>query len=524
MKILITDALSENGLNLLREAEFEVIYKINPQKDELTSLVSDIDGWIVRSGTKILKENFQDAKKLQVIGRAGVGIDNIDLDAATSHGVVVMNVPDGNTISAAEHTMAMLMALSRNITQGHLGLLNGEWNRNNLVGNELQRKTIGVVGLGKIGREVIKRSLSYDMKILGYDPFVNKDQFKNKEIEIVDLDTLTEKSDYITLHLPLNENTRNLFDYSRLSKMKKSSRIINVARGGIINEDDLSKALNNKMIAGAAIDVFANEPLDPNSNLISSENILLTPHLGASTFEAKEGVTMSVCNQLIDYFNDGKLKNAINIPIADTGLMKKLSPYYKLSELIGSAQSQLASDGILSVDVICYGTAEDSKSISLAFLKGLLSKITDNRINFINAASIAKERGIKFSHKYSNDDIPYSNVIETIVETENDCISILGSVYNEDQIRIINIMGFDVDLRPKGNMLFIKNEDVPGVVGKVGTIIGKNNVNISGFLLSNMKDKNFAYSVIKIENNIKAEIIEEICNLDEVIEVKQLHL
>ena len=187
--------------------------------------------------------------------------------------------------------------------------------------------------------------------------------------------------------------------------MKKSSRIINVARGGIINEDDLSKALNNKMIAGAAIDVFANEHLDPNSKLISSENILLTPHLGASTFEAKEGVTMSVCNQLIDYFNDGKLKNAINIPIADTGLMKKLSPYYKLSELIGSAQSQLARDGILSVDVICYGTAEDSKSISLAFLKGLLSKITDNRINFINAASIAKERGIKFSHKYSNDDI-----------------------------------------------------------------------------------------------------------------------
>ena len=524
MKILITDALSEMGLNMLREAEYEVVYKINPSSDELTSLISDIDGWIVRSGTKISKENIEDAKKLQIIGRAGVGTDNIDIDAATSRGIVVMNVPDGNTISAAEHTMAMILALSRNISIGHMGLMKGEWNRNALVGNELQRKKLGVVGLGKIGREVIKRALSYDMKILGYDPYVSKDQFDENEVTVVDLDTLTKESDYITLHLPINDSTRNLFDYNRLLMMKKTSRIINVARGGIINENDLSNALNNDIISGAAIDVFSKEPLNPESKLIKSKNILLTPHLGASTFEAKEGVTLSVCNQIIEFFDNGKLINAINIPIADTSLINKLASYYKLSEVIGSAQAQLTNGPVENVEVTCFGSAEDSKSISLAFLKGLLSKMTDNRINFINAGAVAKERGIKFSHMYSNDDTPYLNIIETQVLSGGESITISGSVYGENHIRIINIMGFEIDLRPNGTMLFIKNMDVPGVVGKVGTILGNNKVNISGYLLSKMKNKDYAYSVIKIDDNIGAEVIDKINALSEILEVKQLQL
>ena len=406
VKILITDPLSDKGLDLLRNEGFDVTYRPNPPKDELFILVNDIDGWIIRSGTKITKELIENARQLQIIGRAGVGTDNIDIESATSKGIIVMNVPDGNTISAAEHTMAMIMSLSRNIYLGHSGLMKGEWNRSSLVGNELQNKTLGVVGLGKIGREVIKRSLSYDMNILGFDPYVNKEQFNEEETEIVDLDFLIENSDFITLHLPINKNTKNLFDYDQMSKMKKTARIINVARGGIINEDDLVEALNNETISGAALDVFVNEPLSAENNLLKAKNILLTPHLGASTYEAKEGVSLGVCKQIVEYFSNGKLINALNIPIADTTVMKKMAPYYKLSEKMGSILAQLSSSAIKDVEIICYGKAFDSKSIALVLLKSVLSRMIDQRVNMINADIIAKERNINFSHTYKGANFP----------------------------------------------------------------------------------------------------------------------
>ena len=523
VKILITDPLSDKGLDLLRNESFDVIYKPNPSLEELFILVNDIEGWLIRSGTKITKDLIENARKLQIIGRAGVGTDNIDIEFATSKGIIVMNVPDGNTISAAEHTMAMMMSLSRNIYLGHSGLMKGEWNRSSLVGNELQNKTLGVVGLGKIGREVIKRSLSYNMNILGFDPYVNKEQFNEEEVKIVDLDFLIKNSDFITLHLPINKNTKNLFDYNKIEKMKKTSRIINVARGGIINEIDLTKALNRGSIAGAAIDVFENEPIDINNPLITARNILLTPHLGASTIEAKEGVTSSICNQIIDYFSKNKLTNALNIPISDISLLSKLSSYYELAELMGSMQSQLIDKPIEKVEVLCYGDAEDSKSITLSFLKGLFSNITDNRINFLNASAIADERGIVFSHSYGTDKIPYTNKIKSIVYSGGDSFYVSGSVFGKNFIRITEIMGFDVDLKPEGKMLFIKNKDVPGVIGKVGTALGIENINISGYLLSTVDEKDFAYSVIKIDNTISNDTILNLLKIEELLDIKQLH-
>ena len=524
IKILITDPLSDKGLDLLRNEGFDIIYKPNPSIDELFILVGDIEGWLVRSGTKITRELIDNARKLQIIGRAGVGTDNIDIETATSKGIIVINVPDGNTISAAEHTMAMMMSLSRNIYLGHSGLMEGEWNRSSLVGNELQNKTLGVVGLGKIGREVIKRSLAYDMNILGFDPYVSQDSFNENEVNIVDLDFLVQNSDFITLHLPINKNTRNLFNYDRMLKMKKTARIINVARGGIINESDLVKVLNDGIIAGAAIDVFENEPIDMENPLIAASNILLTPHLGASTIEAKEGVTYSICNQLIDYFSKNKLSNALNIPISDMSLLSKLSSYYELSELMGSIHLQIINKPIEKVEVLCYGEAEDSKSIALSFLKGLLSNITDNRINFLNASSIADERGITFSHSYSTDKIAYTNKIKTIVYSDNESFSVSGSVFNENFIRITEIMGFDVDLKPEGKMLFIKNKDIPGVVGKVGTVLGEENINISGYLLSTVDEKDFAYSIIRIDNRISEDTILNLLKIEALIDVKQLDL
>ena len=524
IKVLITDPISDKGLEILKKNNIEALYKVNNEIDKNEDLLENIDGWIIRSGTNVTKKHLSKAKKLQIIGRAGVGVDNINIDAATSNGVVVMNVPDGNTVSAAEHTLAMILALSRNIHTGHLTLSNGIWDRHKLTGTELQGKVLGVVGLGKIGREVIDRALSFNIKILGFDPYVNKDLFDPKQVEIVTLDDLTKRSDYISIHVPKNKSTENLFDLKRIKMMKKTARIVNVARGGIINENDLALALNDNLIAGAAIDVFEKEPLDKSSNLLSCKNILLTPHLGASTFEAKEGVSLSICKQLIDYFNENKLTNAINIPIVDSKLIKKMGPFYKLSENLGSMVAQIADSPIKNVDVKCFGEAKDSKSIALLFIKGLLSHVTDNRINMVNADIIAKERGISFTHSFSSQDTPFSNLISCSVSTSEEIIDISGSIYFENHPRIVNIMGFDIDLNPEGNMLFIKNKDVPGVIGKIGTVLGDLKINIAGYLLGRIDKQDYAYAVIKLDDYIDDIALNNINDIDEIISVKQLKL
>ncbi len=521
-KILITDPLSEKGIEFLKESGLEVIYKPNASLDEIQIHLSDIFGWIIRSGTKITEQNISDAKKLQIIGRAGVGTDNIDIDSATKSGVIVMNVPDGNTISAAEHTVAMMMSLSRNIHLGHMSLISGNWDRNKLVGNELRGKTLGVVGLGKIGREVIKRTLSYDMKILGFDPFVSQDSFDENEVKIVNLDELTISSDYITLHVPMMTSTKNLFNLDRLKMMKSNAKIINVARGGIINEEDLAYALNNDIISGAALDVFVSEPLDSKSDLLNTKNILLTPHLGASTYEAKEGVSQGICNQIIEYFSHAKLINALNIPVSDPSILKKMTPYYRLTEKMGNILSQLSEGPIKDMEIICYGKAFDSKSISLVLLKSILSNIIDQRVNMVNADIVAKERNIKFSHTYKNEEIPFSSLIKCIVKTEIGIYEISGSVFDENRLRIVNIMGFDIDLNPVGKMLFIINKDVPGVIGNIGSLLGKHDVNIAEYLLGKIDSSDSAYGIIKLNSKINEEILNSLRALSEIVDVKQI--
>ncbi len=524
IKILITDPLSDRGVELLKESGFEVLLKPNITSDELQACVSEIDGWIIRSGTKITKELIKDAKQLQIIGRAGVGTDNIDINCATSNGVIVMNVPDGNTVSAAEHTMAMMLSLSRNIQLGHMGLIKGDWDRHKLVGNELRGKKIGVVGLGKIGREVIKRALSYDMEILGYDPFVSQDQFDENEIKVVSIDELTKHSDYITLHVPMNDSTKNLFDIKRLELMKKNAKIINVARGGIINENDLALALNKSIISGAAIDVFVNEPLSEDSPLISAKNILLTPHLGASTYEAKEGVSLGICKQMVEYFMNEKLINVLNIPITDSALIKKMMPYYKLAEKMGSILFQLSQAPIKELDVTCYGKASDSKSIVLVLLKSILSNMIDERVNMINVNHIAKERNIIFSHTYKSEEVPFYSLIKCNIVTDQNNIELSGSVFDENHIRIVNIMGSDIDLNPEGPMLFVINKDIPGVIGNIGSVLGKHNVNIAEYLLSRIKDSDDAYGIIKLDSMVDDIIIEKLKSLDEVTDVRQINI
>ena len=497
--VLVSDPIADKGIELLEEAGFDIVYNPNPSDDELQALTSDIHAWVVRSGTKITAELLKDARNLQVIGRAGVGVDNIDIQEATNRGVVVMNNPDGNTISAAEHTMAMMMALSRNIQLGHMNLINGEWNHNSLLGNELKGKTLGIVGLGRIGREVIKRAIGMEMKILGHDPFVNQDVFDPETVTLVDLDTLTKDSDYITLHLPLLDATKNLFDAERISTMKSTARIINVARGGIINESDLANALNNDIISGAAIDVFESEPLESSNPLINSKNILLTPHLGASTHEASEGVSFGICRQIKDFLLEDKLANPINMPITDMAQLKQITPFLDLAETLGKIATQLVEYPIKSISVECFGNIDDSKPISLSFLIGLFHNITDNRINFVNASVIAEERGISLSHSLNTETISFANLIIAYVTTKNGTIEVAGSVFGDQHPRIVSIMGYEVDVRPEGNMLFIQNKDVPGVIGKVGMVLGKNAVNIAEYILSRTANNDSAYSIIKFD-------------------------
>ncbi|HIB31649.1 MAG TPA: phosphoglycerate dehydrogenase [Candidatus Marinimicrobia bacterium] len=522
MKVLVSDPITESGMSILQDAGLEVDYLPEGSIDEKRSACKDVHGWIIRSGTEISADFLEEADSLQVIGRAGVGVDNIDIPAATHKGVVVVNTPDVNTISAAEHTVALMLALSRNIPKGHRGMRKGQWNRHNLVGSELRNKTLGIVGLGKVGREVMKRCRAFNMKILGHDPYVTQDQFQLDEVEIVDLDALIEKADYITLHVPITDATRDLFDYEQLCKMKSSARIINVARGGIINEAGLVKALKDGKISGAAIDVYTTEPLDKNSPLVKAPNIVLTPHLGASTTEAKEGVSIAVCEQVRDYLLHEKLTNALNMPFADFGKLKEIQPTLSLAELLGRVQAQVVTGAIKSITLECYGT-EEIKPISLAFLKSLLQTRVPNRINYINAESVAKELGIELTVQYSTMESNFSNLVSSRVVADT-AIRFDGSVFGGNYPRLVNLFGHEMEVTPRGTMLFVENNDVPGVIGKVGTLLGDAGINIAAYLLSRKSHNGTAFAVIRLDSTIPNAILSSLGSLKEIQSVRQIEI
>ena len=523
MKVLVSDPITDAGIALLKDANLDVVNISEASEKEKLDACKDVNGWVVRSGTTVTSEMIENAHDLQVIGRAGVGIDNIDLNAATRKGVVVMNTPDVNTISAAEHTLAMMLALSRNIPIGHGGIQKGEWNRHVLVGSELRNKTLGVVGLGKIGREVIKRCRSFNMKILGYDPYISQDMINEEHVTCVELDQLTAESDYITLHVPLIKSTKDLFDYDRLCSMKPSARIVNVARGGIINENDLAKALNEEKISGAAIDVFTSEPLEGNSPLVGAKNIVLTPHLGASTEEAKEGVSIAVCEQVRDYLIHEKLTNAVNMPISDLSKLKEIQPHLELAEVMGKLQEQLNPGAIKKVHVECAGAIDESKPVTLAFLKGLLASRIPERVNYINAETLAIDLGIQIDHSTTSDRGSYTNLIRSRVNGKQGSQEIHGSVFEGNRFRLVSILGYEMDLTPRGNMLFSRNKDVPGVIGKVGTILGKANVNIGGYFLSRDMNDGEAFAVIRVDNEVSDRVISTLTDLPEILSVQQIH-
>ncbi|MFC1646180.1 phosphoglycerate dehydrogenase [Candidatus Omnitrophota bacterium] len=524
-KILVSDKLSEKGLDVFKGLkEFKVDIKTGLKPDELKSIIRDYDALIVRSSTKVTKDIIN-ASNLKVIGRAGVGLDNVDLAAATSKGIIVMNSPSGNTISTAEHTMSLMLSLSRNIAPADKTMKAGGWDRSKFIGAELYNKMLGIVGLGRVGQAVAKRAMSFGMKIIAYDPFISKEVAGKLGIELVELKKLFAESDYITFHIPLTEETKNLISSKQIPMLKKGVRIINCARGGIVNEDDLAKALETGKIAGAALDVYVKEP-PQNSPLLNFDNVVLTPHLGASTKEAQVNVAVEITGQVRDALLGKGIRNAANFPSVSPETYKTLQPMFNLAEKIGLLTAQLADGRMSNVNVVYYGEVSsfDTTPLTMSLLKGLLTPMLQDTVNFINAMALAKERSIKVREEKSSELVDFTNLISLEVKTDKGQFRISGTLFTKKDLRIARINDFYVEAIPEGNMLIINNIDKPGIIGNLGTLLGKHGINIAGMTFGRLKKGGKAITVLNIDSPPPPVLIDKIKKLEYIKEVRAIKL
>ena len=527
MKILISDPLSEEGVRILKEVkEFEVEVRPELKPDELKAIIKDYEALIVRSATKVTKDIINSASKLKVIGRAGVGLDNVDLESATAKGIIVMNTPAGNTISTAEHTMSMLMCLARGIASADVSIKSGEWKRSRFMGVELYGKTLGVVGLGRIGKEVSKRALSFEMKVIAYDPFLSKEVANDLGIEVVELEELFKRSDFISVHTPLTEETRHLISDKEIALMKDGVRLINCARGGIIDEAALLKALDSGKIAGAALDVFEKEPPDFSSPLLKHKKVVLTPHLGASTEEAQVNVAIEVCQSVRDALLGAGIRNAANFPCLLPEVCQLLQPYINLAEKLGMLAGQLFEGrvGELRINYTGEIIKHDLTPLTMAIVKGLLAPILQETVNYINAKNLARERGIKILELKSEREEDFTNLISVEVNIEGSRHKVAGTLFTNNEPRIVNVNGLYVETIPQGYMLFLENWDKPGVIGSLGTLLGKNGVNIAGMTFGRDIPGGKAVSALNIDSAVSGKILDEIRGLDNILSVKLVKL
>lgn len=528
MKVLVSDPLEEQGIEILRkEKSIEVDVKTKLPPEELAKIIGEYDALVVRSSTKVTNEIIAQASNLKVVGRAGVGVDNVDLPAATKRGIIVMNTPEGNTISAAELTVSLLLSLTRNVVAANISLRSGEWKRNLFVGAEVYGKTLGVVGFGRIGREVAKRAIGFGMKILAYDPFLSKDAVKQPEIELVnDLKKVISESDYLTFHVPLTEETRHLIDKDEFAMMKKGVRIINVARGGVVNEKALYEAIQSGHVKGAALDVFEKEPPDPADPLLKLPQVVATPHLGASTEEAQTNVAIAVCEQVLDALMNRGIRNAVNLPSLDAETYKVMEPWINLCEKLGLFHTQLFERDVKEVEIQYSGemTNYPLASLTIAVLKGLLSPISGDLVNFVNAPAFAKERGIVVKESKTSEVEDFANAISVTVKTSQGANTILGTLFGNKDPRIVRVNRYYMDAMPRGYMLVVTNEDKPGTVGSVGTLLGEKGINIAEMSLGRDKEGAHAMTVINTDQAISPVILKELKSLKHVIDAKLVKL
>ncbi len=506
MRILVADPIAEEGLEVLRKYA-QVDVKLKLAAEEFQAIIGKYDALVVRSGTQVSAKAIESAKRLKVIGRAGVGIDNIDVDAATKRGIIVVNTPTSNTISTAEHTIALMLALARSIPKANSLLKSGVWQRGKLIGTELRDKTLGIIGLGNVGSEVAKRAQAFEMNVIAYDPFVSVSYANALKVNLVPLEHLFEKADFISLHVPLTEQTEGLIGAKELAKMKPTARIINAARGGLVDEEALVKAIECGEIAGAAFDVFSAEPLTA-SPLFEDDRIIVTPHLGASTFEAQTNIAKDIAEQVVAVLQGQFCKYAINTPYVPPELV----PFIKLASAVGNLASQLMDGQISKIYIKYCGEVanHDCNSVKSAIFSGLLQQARNESINLVNASFIAAQHGLKISEEKEPSCQDYSNLLTLKVDTEAGATIISGTV-RDNEIHIVQVNDFWMDIVPSGGYcLLCDHLDRPGVVGVIGTITGRSNINISSMYMSRLQPRGRALMILTLDEQLSEQQRQEI--------------
>ncbi len=526
-KVLISDNLAMEGREVLKkDPEIDLDFREKVTPEELLKIIPEYDALIIRSASKVTKEILEQAKKLKVIGRAGVGIDNIDIPEATRRGIIVMNTPDGNTISTAEHTFSMMMALSRNIPQADLSVKAGKWERKKFMGTELYGKVLGIIGLGRIGTELAKRAQAFGMTVKAFDPFLTREKADHLNVQLASLDEIITSSDYITVHTPKNKETAGMLGREQFKKMKPSVRILNCARGGIIRQDELREALQQGVIAGAALDVYDSEP--PNDpELLKLSNVVLTPHLGASTEEAQSNVGILIAEQVRDALKGGMIRNAVNIPSVSPELLNDIAPYLELADRLGSFQAQLLEGQLKKIVVKYAGEVCDYPTdlMTLAAVKGLLGSMLSESLNFVNARVLAKERGIEVVETRSKDTVDFTSTVAVQVETEDGRREIVGTLIGKKrEPYVVSVFGYHTDFTPQGDLLVFTHKDEPGIVGRMGTILGNAKINIAALHMGREELGGKVVSILNIDSEVSQELISQLVQTAEIKTIKYVKL
>jgi D-3-phosphoglycerate dehydrogenase len=518
----VTDGLSPRGIEVLRQTEkFEVDVRQRLSSDALLACIDNYDGLIVRSATKVTAPILQTTRRLKVVGRAGVGVDNVDVEAATARGILVMNAPSGNTLTTAEHTFSLLLALAKNVPQATASMKGGRWEKGVFLSVEVAGKTLGVIGLGRIGSEVARRAKGFAMRVIAFDPFISEEAAKALGVELVEIPDLFRRSDFISIHTPLTPETHHLIDGEAIAQMKTGVRIVNCARGGIIDEAALAEALKTGKVAGAALDVFEQEPIT-SSPLFGLSNFICTPHLGAASEEAQENVAVEIAQQVVDYLQKGLIRNAVNAPSMDPELYKALQPYLTLSEKLGRLASQLAEGRMQEIRIDYRGeiAGYDPAPLTAAVVKGALDPFMEDAVNYVNSLTLAKGRSIRVIESKVLEEADYTSLITVGIRTDRGTSEVAGTLFSHREPRVVRINEFRLEAIPEGYLLIFSNLDVPGVIGTIGTLLGKNQVNIAGMQLGRERPGGRAVSVVNVDAPIPTHVLEEIRRLPNIVFVK----
>jgi D-3-phosphoglycerate dehydrogenase len=524
MRVLVTDPIAEPGLERLRDAGHEVEIGYDLDGPSLREAVADAHGLIVRSGTEVTAEVLAAAEELIIVGRAGIGVDNIDIDAATEQGVIVANAPEGNVRAAAEHTVAMAFATARSIPQAHARLRAGEWAKGEFLGTEINNKTLGIVGLGRVGQEVAKRLRGLGMDLVAYDPYISEERADRLGAELVEFEDCLDRADFLTVHTPLTPETEDLIGDGELARLE-GGYVVNCARGGVVDEAALARAVEDGTLKGAAVDVFAEEPVSPDNPLLDVEDVIVTPHLGAATEAAQENVALSTAEQVLAAFAEEPVLNALNAPSIDESAFPRVRPYIEIAETAGTIATELLGGRIEEVDVRYEGeiAAEEVDLVTASALKGVFASL-EWQVNAVNAPRIAEDRGVDVTETKTRQSEDFQSVVTVTVGDGEETVDVTGTLFAGDDPRIVRIDGFRVDAVPHGHMLIARNYDEPGVIGFIGTVLGEHEINIAGMFNARESIGGQAITVYNLDDAVPGEVVDRLKDDERIIEARYIGL